>query len=341
MSAATTRPHQERRRGEIVQGDALEELRRLPTATIDTVVTSPPYFRLRDYGRQGQLGLESRVEDWSGELRAVMHQIGRVLVPSGTVWLNLGDSYSVRPSEGAPRKSLLAAPERVLLGLIEDGWIVRNKLIWAKPNPIPTSVTDRLACTYEVIYLLSRHTSYHFDLDAIRLPHRSRPKPRGGVKRPPTRRDGRPPWLGPNADGDGGLDALHARGLAGHPLGKNPGDVWSIATSRYRGAHFATYPVTLIERILRAGCPERRCRRCRTPWRRPVRRLGATATRLALRPTCACQAESEPGLVLDPFMGAGTTALAAERVGRDWLGIELNPEYIEQAMQRITAARSG
>ena len=113
-----------------------------------------------------------------------------------------------------------------------------------------------------------------------------------------------------------------------------------MATSRYRGAHFATYPVALIERILQAGCPEKRCAKCRRPWTRPLRRRGNQATRLPIRPSCECGVDSEPGLVLDPFFGAGTTALAAQRQGKDWLGIELNPDYIDLAETRLADERN-
>jgi len=137
---------------------------------------------------------------------------------------------------------------------------------------------------------------------------------------------------------------MHHRGLAGHPLGKNPGDVWRLSTSRYQGAHFATFPEHLITPMLRATCPERRCRACLAPWHRPIRRLGALATRLALQPTCGCyddaalpERHSEAGLVLDPYMGAGTTALAALHQGKDWLGIELNPQFIQLANARLCA----
>lgn len=323
-------------RNRILLGDALARLADLPEATIDCVVTSPPYFRLRDYGQAEQLGLEGHVDEWVAQLRDVAREVGRVLVPTGTFWLNLGDSYSTHPREGAPRKSLLAAPERLLLALLADGWTVRNKIIWRKPNTIPSSVRDRLSTRYEVIYLLTRSARYFFDLDALRVPHTSVAKPR--VRR--RKGDARPAWLGPNSDGDGGLAAMHAAGIVGHPLGKNPGDVWDIAVSRYRGAHFATYPVELVERMLRAGCPEARCVACRQPHRRAVRRLGQTATRLALAPTCGCQTAAEPGFVLDPFMGSGTTAVAAERLGRDWTGIELNPGYIDLARQRLAAERA-
>lgn len=330
------------RRNTILTGDARTVLPSLPAASIDTVVTSPPYFRLRDYGRDTQIGLESVITDWVCELRAISRGIGRVLAPHGTFWLNLGDAYSTDILEGAPRKSLLAAPERLLLVLIQDGWIVRNKIVWAKPNPIPSSVSDRLSCTYEVIYLLSRSPRYYFDLHAIREPHTSaRRGARHNSRRPRGRSDAtRPAWLGPNADGDHGLAHYKRRGLPGHPLGKNPGDVWTMATSRYAGAHFATYPIPLIERILRAGCPEKCCTRCRRPWTRPVRRSGDHASRLPIRPSCDCDAGSEPGLVLDPFMGAGTTALAAERQGKDWLGIELNPDYVRLAEKRLADERN-
>ncbi|MEI2826878.1 MAG: site-specific DNA-methyltransferase [Dermatophilaceae bacterium] len=275
----------------------------MPDASVDCIITSPPYFRLRDYGVDGQLGLETHVDDWVRELRAVSRALQRVLVDKGTMWLNLGDTYSTHPSNGAARKSLVGAPERLLLALIDDGWIVRNKVVWAKTNPMPTSVTDRLSTTYEVVYLLVKSPRYFFDLDAIREPHRSLPAvaPRGvgkGVKY--TGR--RSPWLGPNSDGDSGLVTLKAAGRVGHPLGKNPGDVWRLSTARYKGAHFATFPETLVERMIRAGCPP-------------------------------------GGLILDPFMGAGTTAVVAERLGRDWVGIELSREFRDQAERRIEAAR--
>jgi DNA modification methylase len=323
-------------RNRILCGDALARLRRIPDAAVDSIVTSPPYFRLRNYGHDDQLGLEAHVDEWVEGLRRLMKEAARVLVPTGTVWLNLGDSYSTHAREGATRKGLLMAPERLALALAKDGWVIRNKIVWAKTNTIPTSVTDRLATKHEVIYLLARNASYFFDLDSLRVPHISRrPKPRKD-----TRGSGRPEWLGPNSDGDRGLKALHAAGLQGHPLGKNPGDVWQLPVSSFRGAHFATFPVTLAQRMVLAGTPEARCSNCRTAYERPVRRLGAVATRLALQAMCACDARSEPGLVLDPFMGSGTTAIAAERIGRDWLGIELNSDYVALAEERIRSERA-
>ncbi|MFJ4220715.1 DNA-methyltransferase [Curtobacterium luteum] len=319
-------------RNEILTGDALQTLRTLPDGSVDQIVTSPPYFRLRDYGAPGQLGLEPSVEDWVAGLRGVLRECARVLAATGTMWLNLGDTYSTKPRDGGPRKSLLFGPERLALALLDDGWLIRNKIVWAKTNTVPTSVRDRFATKYEVVYLLARNPRYYFDLDRVRVPHVSRPpKPRI------TQAGARPrkaPWLGPNSDGDKGLAQLRDRGLVGHPLGKNPGDVWSMAVSNYRGAHFATFPAALARRMIEAGCPEWRCQRCRKPWRSPPDRT----RRLPPEPSCSCLAPREPGLVLDPFMGAGTTALAARDAGRDWIGIELNPAFRDLAVDRLDGA---
>lgn len=280
-------------------GDAAAELATLPNASVDMVLTSPPYFRLRDYQVSGQLGLEQHVEHWVDNVGAVLQQLHRVLKPSGTLWLNLGDSYSTHHGQGAPRKSLLLGPERVAQRLIGQGWTLRNKIVWAKANPMPSSVRDRLSATHEYLYVFAKQPGYYFDLDGIRVPHTSRMAPR--TPKPGNDRQ-REVWRGPNGDDASGLTKLHARGIVGHRLGKNPGDVWRIASSNYRGAHHATFPVELAHRAIQAGCPE-------------------------------------GGVVLDPFMGAGTTAVAAEQLGRDWLGIELNPEFAVLAEQRIREAR--
>lgn len=323
-------------RRQLLVGDALDQLRRLPDDSIDMVLTSPPYFRLRNYAHDEQIGLEATVDEWVERLAAILQEARRVLVPTGTLWLNLGDTYATHQSQGATRKSLLLGPERLTLRLQASGWIVRNKLVWAKPNPMPISVTDRLACTYEFVYVLARAPRYYFDLDAIRVPHRSRPSRPYTVRRRPE--EG---WRGPNSDTATGLAALKAAGRVGHPLGKNPGDVWTLATSSFRGSHHATFPVSLATRAIQAGCPEARCSACRLPWRRRLtRRLGGQAVRGALTATCDCAAPREPGLVLDPFIGSGTTAVAAEDLDRDWLGIELNPAFAALAEQRLRAARS-
>lgn len=329
MTSPTATP-----RSLVLVGDALSRLRELPDNSIDCVVTSPPYFRLRDYAADGQLGLETHVDQWVEQLAQISAEIHRVLVPTGTFWLNVGDTYAARSADGAARKSLLMAPERLALRLQQSGWIIRNKIVWSKPNPMPTSIKDRLNCTYEFVYVLAKQPRYFFDLDAIRQPHRSAPTAPRPVK--PTHTE---TWRGPNSDTTKGLNALKAQGRVGHPLGKNPGDVWQVATGAVAG-HHAVFPTTLAAYMIAAGCPEARCRACRLPWRRQViRAIGGTARRAALGPTCGCTAPHERGLVLDPFFGSGTTALAAEHLHRDWLGIELNPEFATLAEARIAAAR--
>lgn len=328
-------------RNRLVIGDVRRVLPTLPSGSVDCVITSPPYFRLRQYGVEGQIGLEPTVEDWVAELRAVLREVGRVLKPTGSLWLNLGDSYSRAHAAGAYPKSLLLAPERLALAMIEDGWIIRSKVIWSKVNPMPSSVCDRLSCTWEVVYFAVRGPRYFFDLDAIRIPPRSRLRSpsAAAARRAGDRR--RPTWAGPLAGNNRGLDQLKAQGLSSHPLGKNPGDVWRYPTSNYRGLHHAMFPLELIRRPLRASSPERVCETCGQPWERErTRRLGHLALIGELQPTCACGIAWRPGVVLDPFMGAGTVAVTAEEHGRDWIGIELSAQFAALARRRIEAARA-
>lgn len=325
-SAPRVEPSPPRR--QVLLGDACTQLARLPSNSVDCVITSPPYFLLRNYQVDGQLGQEATVDEWVDNLAAVCDQLARVLKPTGTLWLNVGDSYSRRNRLGAPPKALLLGPERLILRLAERGWILRNRLVWHKPAPMPASVRDRFNNTWEPIYLLVRSPRYHFDLDAVRVPHRSNPKPR--PVRPAKYQSQTPTWAGPLAGAQDGLDRAKAEGRAGHPLGKNPGDVMTVATAGYRGAHFATFPARLIERPLLAGCPARTCVACGAPWASRDRQL---------TPTCECQARWRPGLVLDPFFGAGTVGLVAEKHGRDWLGIELSPIFKRLSEDRIADQR--
>lgn len=346
-------------RNTILVGDATVQLRMLPTASVDCVITSPPYFLLRDYQVVGQLGLEDTVEEWVRRLRDVMDEVARIVKPSGSVWLNLGDSYSHHARFGAAPRSLFMAPERLALGLMEDGWIVRNKIIWHKSNPMPASVGNRLTNSYDVVYFLTRSPQYFFDLDAIREPHTttagSAGKAKVGGKRPE--------WSGPFHGTNSGLKRPRPGGIPGCLVGRNPGDVWRLAAANYRGAHFATFPESLIERPLLATCPLRVCSACGVPWqpgpgktyilgkREPIRaslpdhhvRRYPSSWRVLRQPGplvigCGCQAPSQPGVVLDPFMGSGTTAVLAERWARDWVGIELNPDYVEMAWRRLGRA---
>jgi DNA modification methylase len=350
-------------RNRVLTGDALSELAKLPSASVDCIVTSPPYFLLRRYGGgAAEIGTEDSVSAYVSSIVAVCDELARILKPSGSLWLNLSDGYSRHAKYGAPPKGLLLAPERVLLALSDRNWTARSKIVWAKPNPMPSSVRDRFTCTWEALYLLVRQRSYYFDLDGVREPHRSR-RPRTSVREGTVKYHGgkRPEWAGPLAGANDGLLKARAEGRSGHALGKNPGDVWTITTAGYKGAHFATFPAALAERPVRTGCPERTCQRCGRPWRREQRtavvgqraatprdnfvvRLGGNWQTLhyqgALKPGCTCRAGWKPGLVLDPFFGAGTVGLVAERLGRDWLGIELKPEYVEMAMERIQTERA-
>ena len=314
-------------RNSILVGDALERLRGLPSASVDCVISSPPYYQLRDYGVEGQIGLEPTVEAWVEALRAVFAEVARVLKPTGAIWLDLGDSYSRHSRFGAPTKSLLLAPERLALALSADGWIVRNKVVWAKTTPMPSGVLDRLESTHDVVHFLVRSHRYFFDLDAIREPY-----------------------------------AGKGAGEAGRELGKNPGDVWRLPIARFRGAHYGTFPPELVRRPLLATCPARICIVCGAAWRtrtsihrigRPIRfkrdpfirqhpvRYRVIRRDPLLAPGCTCDVGARPGIVLDPFFGTGTVGVVAEQYGRDWLGIELNPNYAELASRRIEAARIG
>jgi DNA modification methylase len=271
----------------------------------------------------GQLGAESTIGDWVAGLRYVLRQVARVITATGVVALNVGDSISRHRRYGAPPKGLLLAPERMALALADDGWIIRNRIVWAKPNPVPSSVTDRLNMTYELIYLLVRSPRYYFNLNPLRELHRSKsakaaPLPIGRVT----------DWAGPLAAPKAGLDKLKAAGRVGHPGGKNPGDVWTIPTQPYKGAHFATFPTTLVRRLILSTCPLVVCSRCNRPQSGPVRR-GVT---------CSCHGPARPGLVLDAFAGTATTGVVAQELDRSFIGIELNPAYVRLAEERLGLA---
>lgn len=326
----------------LLVGDVRTQLQTLPDASIDTCITSPPYFWLRDYGVSDQIGMEEHVDLWVEELRLVFRDLARVLKDQGSVWLNVADSYSRHTRFGAPAKSLLLAPERLALALASDGWIVRNRVAWTKPNPMPNSVADRLNTTWEFVYFLTRSPRYYFDLDAIRVPHRTTHRvgnaPDGDATADQHSSSSRPSWAGPLAGSQSGLQVLKRSGRPGHPLGKNPGDHWTIATANFRGRHFATFPKALVERSLRATCPERACRQCGRPW------LSATDAERdhfhRSHPDCTCAGGWQPGVVLDPFFGAGTVGVVAEVNDRRWCGIEINPAFAELARQRIREART-
>jgi DNA modification methylase len=334
-------------RNHILIGDVRDRLTEIPDASVDTIVTSPPYWALRDYQHDDQLGAEHDVDAWADNLAAIAAELRRVIKPAGALWLNLGDSYSRHPHDGAAKKSLLLGPQRVAMRLTAQGWLLRNQVVWAKRNPMPSSVSDRLTNTHEFIYFFTRQPHYYFDLDAIReTPRGEIPKQRI-AKRPAAHYPPRSavPALGngttPRVDLNQGLAAMKTNGQDAHPLGKNPGDTWELPTASYHGAHFATFPLDLVRRPVLATCPERICTDCGLPWRRAPQHLhGRMLATGPLRPDCTCRAEWRPGIVLDPFLGSGTVAVAAEQHGRDWIGIELNPDYAALAEQRLADWRA-
>jgi len=313
-------------------------LSQLLPESVDCVIASPPYAgAIRDYGIAGQLGQEPTITEYVENLRAVLCGVRRVLKDSGGLWLVIADSYSQRPSQGAPRGSLMLAPQRVTMALAADGWIVRNVAIWHKPNPLPQSATDRLSPTYETVIFATKSRRYFFDLDAIRIPHRSADRARVALRERGRR------YQGNNT----GLGKLKAAGRVGNARGKNPGDVWTIPTAIDRLGHQATFPEALIERPILATCPERICVQCDAAWTRPTQ-IKSRQTNEGMLHTrevgelrrCECFAPSRPGVVLDPFMGTGTTAVVAKRLGRDFLGIELNPAYVKLATDRLRSVGS-
>jgi site-specific DNA-methyltransferase (cytosine-N4-specific) len=308
-------------------GDAREVLAELPAGSADCIVTSPPYWRKRDYRVLGQYGHEPDPAAYVETLRATFREARRVLADDGTCWLNLGDSYSAGGGtahgkhaylgqhltthrvSGMPAKNLLGMPWRVAFALQDDGWILRNAIVWHKPNAMPESVRDRMNCRHELIFLLVKQTAYWFDLDPIRVPHATaqhhmRPRP-ANIARPPGRPAGntRPPKYGAHAREIIGGQRFGGNRAhrAGHPKGRNPGDVWAIPTRPYRGPHFAAYPLDLPLRCIAAGC-------------------------------------KPGGTVLDMFAGTATTGEAAIRLGRRFTGIELSGKFAALAIERLRQA---
>jgi len=261
----------------------------LPDESVHMVMTSPPYWNLRDYGVEGQLGLEETPEEFVENLAEVFDEVKRVLRPDGSLWLNLGDTYD--------DKDLQQIPARVALELQDRGWILRNRVTWTKPNPMPHGVSDRLNTTTEPIFHFIKNKEYYYNLEKIRgeLAESTKKKLDGRLDE----RDKIPSSLGNSnrkdrKGGGGNVDGT----LATNPDGKNPGDVFDIPTEHFSEGHFAVYPPELCEKPIKATCPK-------------------------------------DGIVLDPFAGAGTTCLKAKELGRKFIGIELNPEYADMARARI------
>jgi DNA modification methylase len=275
---------------QIIHGEALAVLRKWPAEVVDCLVTSPPYWRQRDYRGDGsQLGQEKTPEEYVARLADLFDECRRVLKSTGTAWLVIGDKY-----DGGKQ---LGLPWRVALALMDRGWILRADCIWHKPNAMPSPSRSRPTPDHEYVFLFVKSADYAYDADAIREPHVTfspQSKMRGGRGHFGIR--GGTPEAGKN----GGTSNLHDGrwDQAFHPLGRNKRTVWSIPLSKFRGAHFAVFPESLVENCIRAGCPA-------------------------------------GGLVLDPFSGSGTTAVVARRLGRPFVGIDCVAEYCRMARKRL------
>ena len=400
-------------RNRILQGDVLAKLAELPDESVHMVVISPPYWGLRDYGCEGQYGLEPTLDEFLARMVAVFGQVRRVLRKDGTCWINMGDTYAgarrgpegdkcglegSRCNQEASRraqvdkvaggrkpKDLCGVPWMLALALREDGWWLRSDIIWHKPSAMPSSVTDRPTVDHEYLFLLSKGRRYFYDADAVREKAVCGDHPRNVLA--PPKAPGQPEHRGlrkqimkatplSGSHGSMGKDGLGHRysSVYSNPTGRNLRTVWTIPTEPFPDAHFATFPSRLVERCIKAGTSHAGvCPACGAPWSRqteservgdrPKRKQGrkgdtlsdahgqdgrsgnrcaTVSTTTGWDPTCTCGREDrDPAIVLDPFMGSGTTALTALAMGRDYLGIELNPEYVAMAERRIEQRMQG
>jgi DNA modification methylase len=299
----------------IVCGDCLEVLKTFPDESINCCITSPPYYGLRDYGVEGQIGHEKTPEEYVNKVLEVFREVRRVLRKDGTLWLNLGDSYvgsgvhsggkscnkgntgstnSYVPPKPGKSKDLLGIPWMVAFALRADGWFLRSDIIWHKPNCMPESVTDRPTKSHEYIFLLSKCERYYYDSESIKEQSSEDFAKNGHIR--------------PSLDAHFKNDPVRGRTKAGlssiapKPT-RNKRDVWTVNTHSFPESHFATFPEALVEPCIKAGCPE-------------------------------------DGIILDPFFGAGTIGLVARKLLRHWIGIELNPAYIKIANDRLNSIPS-
>jgi DNA modification methylase len=302
----------------IYEGDCIQTMQSWPDKCIQTCITSPPYYGLRDYGHDGQIGLEETPTQYVDKMVEVFREVKRVLSDDGTLWLNLGDSYSshkdcksigqtlakgttrefaheidlgksrirdskMLKSQGLKNKDLIGIPWMVAFALRKDGWYLRQDIIWNKPNPMPESVTDRCTKSHEYIFLLTKNERYYYDHESIKE-----------LANPDKSYRDRDNSKLNNTPGRSKMKGLKSN----HYEMKNKRSVWTISTKPYKGAHFATFPADLIAPCIQAGSPE-------------------------------------GGIVLDPFMGSGTTAHTALRLGRKYVGCEINAGYIKLAKKRL------
>lgn len=369
----------------IINADVIDGLKSLPEKSVHCVVTSPPYWGLRDYGVEGQIGLEKTPEEYLEKMVQVFQEVYRVLRDDGTLWLNIGDSYANAQPRGRmedqgdlstgdhgelipkrdwscwnlKQKDLVGMCWRVAFALQAEGWYLRSDIIWAKPNPMPESITDRPTRSHEYIFLFAKSARYFYDADAVREKYQETTIER---KKYAFNGDVNPSAIAtknPSVHRNGYLDPL------GNPAGRNRRDVWTITTQPTPEAHFATFPESLVEPCIKAGTSERGCCSvCGAPWVRVVEKelpearknnhrdnghlspskiprskgdLNPIVKTVDWQPSCTCNAEIVPCVVLDPFGGSGTVAKVARDLNRDAILIELNPAYVEIARRKLRA----
>jgi site-specific DNA-methyltransferase (adenine-specific) len=362
---------------ELKQGDALSVLKTLPDESIDMILTSPPYYGLRDYRVEGQIGLEPTLDEYLYKMLAVTAELKRVLKKTGTMWWNHGDSYGTGSGAGIRNgkqatnrgtqsnenwqqngkasiqgyeKSLLLQAHRLAIRMIdEQGWTLRNILIWHKPNVMPSSADDRFTVDYEPIFFFSKSKQYFFEPQYEPLQEVSIKRAQYGWHRGKE--------YPPEANAPENVEKMGER--FANPHGRNKRCVWTIPSQPFADAHFAVYPSELCEIPIKAGCPEYVCIKCGKAREKNKKDVGektwkdtredsslAQGTRglsfgrvpqieIIGYTDCGCNAGWKPGVVLDPFFGAGTTAIAASALGRSWIGIELSGEYIQVAKRRL------
>ena len=364
---------------QILQGDSLTVLKTLPSESVNCVVTSPPYWSLRDYQVEGQLGLEKTFEEYITKLCDIFDEVKRVLRKDGTCWVNLGDTYSAKPTgslggifadrpskiacmeqrkyskdnnfdvtEQIPSKSLCLIPQRFAIEMVNRGWILRNTIIWHKPNCMPSSANDRFTVDFEYLFFFVKSKKYWFeqqfetmlsnDYDLNRMKN--------------GRKEYKGKWSGnENAENFGSPRArtqrktwdskrIQSAFVAGGTNGRNKRCVWIISTKPFPEAHFATFPEALIETPIQAGCPRYVCKKCGKGREKILEKVkmpiwNKTGKIVEAQGVSGCNAGFEGGIVLDPFMGAGTTAVVAKKQGKKYIGIELKQEYIDMANKRI------
>jgi DNA modification methylase len=343
---------------QIHEGDCSEVMGTLPEGGVHTIITSPPYYNLRDYGHGNQLGQESTPEEYIEHLVQVFEVAKRALRHDGLLWLNLGDSFGP--------KGLLGIPWRVAFALQSHGWLLRRDIIWSKPNPMPESVSNRPTSSHEYIFMLAKSKNYFYDAHAVKEPISEAMA--AAIARGPSKRQHDEHYG--DGNGIGGRSITDSDSLARVAFGRSRRSVWNIPTVSYPGAHYATFPPKLVEPMIQAATPEvGACESCGSPAVRQVEitRMdhhqttkdgktadGPYAAQAAIRSgvyvdtetvgwerTCDHGERLVPATVLDPFAGSGTVGMVANRLSRRAVLIDINADYLKLQLQRNVAVPLG